>query len=73
MPQFRWMEEILARFESVFQLREATEDLAKFLQLGHTELFSAKISRINPEAHPEKRICVTVKINKKGIILASVK
>jgi HIRAN domain-containing protein len=45
--------------------REENEELSKFLQLGHTELFSAKISRINPEAHPEKQICVTLKINKK--------
>ena len=30
MPQFRWMEEILARFESVFQLREATVGIVGF-------------------------------------------
>ena len=40
------------------------EEISKFLQLGHTGLFSVRINRINAEAHTEKQICVTVKINK---------
>jgi hypothetical protein len=45
--------------------REGNEEISKFLQLGYSELFSAKISRVNPDTHTEKQICVTVKINKK--------
>lgn len=43
--------------------RGENEEISKFLQLGYTELFSAKISRISPEAHTEKQISVRVKIN----------
>ncbi len=42
------------------------EEISKFLQLGYSELFSIKISRINPEIHTERQISVTVKINKKA-------
>ena len=45
--------------------RDENEEISKFLQLGYSELFSAKISRINPEIHTEKQISVTVRINKK--------
>ena len=45
--------------------RGENEEISKFLQLGYSGLFSTKISRINPEAHSEKQICVTIKINKK--------
>ncbi len=44
--------------------RGENEEISKFLQLGYTELFSARISRINPEMHTEKQISVRVKINK---------
>lgn len=45
--------------------RGENEEISKFLQLGHSDLFSARVSRINPETHTEKQISVTVKINKK--------
>jgi len=45
--------------------RDENEEISKFLQLGYSDLFSIKINRINMEAHPEKQVCVTVKINKK--------
>lgn len=41
------------------------EEISKFLQLGHSDLFFAKINRINTEAHAEKQISVTVRIQKK--------
>jgi len=46
--------------------RGENDEISKFLQLGYSELFSVKISRINPETHTEKQISVTVKINKKS-------
>lgn len=45
--------------------RGENEEISKFLQLGHSDLFSVKISRINPETHTEKQISVTIKINKR--------
>lgn len=45
--------------------RGENEEISKFLQLGYFDLFYIKISRINSEAHTEKQISVTVKINKK--------
>ncbi len=45
--------------------RGENEQISKFLQLGHTDLFSLKINRVNAEAHTEKQISVTVRINRK--------
>ena len=45
--------------------RDQNEEISKFLQLGYTGLFTTKINRINPDAHPEKQISVVVKITKK--------
>ena len=45
--------------------RGINEEISKFLQLGHNDLFSTKISRINSEQHPEKQIYVTIKISNK--------
>ena len=46
--------------------RDENEEISKFLQLGHSDLFSIRVSRINPETHTEKQISVTVKINKRA-------
>lgn len=45
--------------------RGENEEISKFLQLGHTDLFSIRISRVSPEAHTEKQISVTLRINKR--------
>ncbi|ATA72759.1 MULTISPECIES: HIRAN domain-containing protein [Capnocytophaga] len=45
--------------------RTDNKDITKFLQLGHTDLFSAKISRIDMNYNPENQIQVTVRINPK--------
>lgn len=45
--------------------RGENEEISKFLQLGYAELFSVKVNRSNTEAHTEKQVSVTVKINKK--------
>ena len=44
--------------------RGENEEISRFLQLGYNDLFLVRINRINNEAHTEKQICVTVKINK---------
>ena len=42
--------------------RSENELLRKFLNLGYTNLFEAKINQFVPEAHPEKQIRVIVRI-----------
>jgi hypothetical protein len=44
--------------------RGENEEISKFLQLGYSNMFSVRVSRINTEAYTERQICVTVKINK---------
>ena len=44
--------------------RGDNEEISKFLQLGYDDLFLVMINRVNTEAHTEKQICVTIKINK---------
>ena len=40
--------------------RGCNQDIAKMLNLGHTDLFEARINRISPEADPEKQLGVVV-------------
>jgi hypothetical protein len=42
--------------------RGENKEISKFLQLGHTDLFTARVSQIDPETHPERQVHVTVKI-----------
>ena len=39
--------------------------LFKFLELGHTDLFEVRITRLSPEKHPEGQVGVVVRINEK--------
>ena len=48
-----------------FVPREENGLLFKFLELGYSDLFEARINRISPESHPEKQIGVVIRINKK--------
>ena len=40
--------------------RAYNQGIAKLLNLGHTNLFEARINRISPDAYPEKQIGVVV-------------
>ena len=42
--------------------------LSKFLRLGHTDLFEAKICQVSRDAFPEKQIRVMVRIVAKGAV-----
>ncbi len=42
------------------------EDIAKFLDLGHNDLFEARVQSKNPDAHPEHQVKVVVFIKAKG-------
>ena len=39
-------------------------DIAPFLEMGWDRLFSCRISKINPEAHYENQIRLTIRINR---------
>ena len=49
-----------------FVPRSENELLSKFLNLGYSDLFEAKISQVSPEATPEKQVRVVVRIREKG-------
>jgi hypothetical protein len=42
--------------------RKDNETIASILEMGWTDMFECRISKINPEAHPEYQIHLTVKI-----------
>jgi len=44
--------------------REYNEDIASFLEMGWADIFECRISKINPDAHPEKQIHLTIKIKR---------
>jgi len=45
--------------------REENETIANILEMGWTDLFECRISKINPDAHPEYQIHLTIKIKRK--------
>ena len=45
---------------------EENETIASFLEMGWTDLFDCRINKLSPEAHPERQIYVTIKINRHG-------
>ena len=47
--------------------RNDNEMMAGFLEMGWTDLFECRISRIDEEAHPEHQVYLTIKIKKKNI------
>ena len=49
-----------------FVPREENAFLRKFLNLGYTDMFEAKINQVSPEAYPEKQIRVVVRIKDKN-------
>ena len=40
------------------------ETLAKFLDMGWADIFECRISKINPDAHPEYQIHLVIKIKR---------
>lgn len=40
--------------------------IANFLEMGWTDIFECRISKINPDAHPEEQVYLTIKIRRKG-------
>lgn len=44
--------------------REDNETIASILEMGWTNIFECRISKINPDAHPENQVHLTIKIKK---------
>lgn len=44
--------------------REDNETVSSFLEMGWTNLFECRIRKVNPDAHPEYQIHLTIKIKK---------
>lgn len=44
--------------------REDNETIAALLEMGWKDIFECRISKINPEAHPENQIHLTIKIRR---------
>ena len=44
--------------------RESNETVAAILEMGWTDIFECRISKINEEAHPEYQVHLTIKIKR---------
>lgn len=44
--------------------KTCNEVIARFLEMGWTDIFECRISKIDEEAHPEHQVHLTVKIKK---------
>lgn len=44
--------------------RENNETIASILEMGWTDMFECRINKINPDAHPEYQIHLTIKIKR---------
>ena len=51
--------------------RGENETIANILEMGWNEIFKCRISKINPDAHPENQVHLTIKIkrNSKNLML----
>ena len=45
--------------------RKDNETIASILEMGWTNMFECRINKINPDAHPENQIHLTIKIKRK--------
>ena len=38
--------------------------IANFLEMGWNDIFECRISKINPDTHPEEQVCLTIKVKR---------
>ena len=48
-----------------FVPRGENEDLSHFLDMGHTDLFEARVARLCEDAHPDKQVFVNIYIRRR--------
>lgn len=46
--------------------REDNNTIADILEMGWTDIFECRISKIAPDAHPEHQVHLTIKIKRRG-------
>lgn len=44
--------------------RNNNEMIANFLEMGWNDIFECRISKINPDTHPEEQVYLTIKIRR---------
>lgn len=44
--------------------RTDNETIANLLEMGWTDIFECRISKLNPEAHPENQVYLTIRIKR---------
>lgn len=44
--------------------REDNETIASILEMGWTDMFECRVSKLNPDAHPEHQVHLTIKIKR---------
>ena len=45
--------------------RDCNEQIASFLEMGWTDIFECRISKIKEDAHPESQVLLTINIRRK--------
>lgn len=44
--------------------RDSNEMIANFLEMGWTDIFECRISKLDPEVHPEEQVHLTIRIKR---------
>ena len=57
-------EEIVDEFLLGYIPRCDNETIANLLEMGWGEIFECRISKLNPDAHPEEQVYLTIKIRR---------
>lgn len=74
-PECKYDPDAVAIYYGEFKLgyvpAEANEMLSKFLDLGHGELFEARVNRLSPDSHPAKQVGVTVFMKNRACLAGS--
>ena len=47
--------------------RDENNTIADILEMGWTDIFESRISKITPDAHPEHQVHLTIKIKRRGL------
>lgn len=56
--------EVEDQFRIGYIPRDENETIASFLEMGWAEIFECRISKLNPDAHPENQVHLTIKIKR---------
>ena len=57
--------DVLDEFIIGYIPRGENENIANMLEMGWSDIFECRISKINPDAHPEEQVYLTIKLRRK--------